>query len=155
MSQPAMDCGREVLEVVPLVMQTIRAEMRRHSAPGLSVPQLRTLAYLNRHGGASLGDVAEHIGLSLPSMSKLIEGLVARKLVTREADAKDRRRVQLGLTARGQELLAAARQATVVRLAALLGGLSAQEQERLRGVLELLRTRFSPRHEAPAPDGGG
>jgi hypothetical protein len=46
------------------------------------MPQFRTLAVIDRNANASLSDVTEHIGLTLPSMSKLVDGLVARKLAT-------------------------------------------------------------------------
>jgi len=75
MSSISLDeCARQVLETVPLVMRTVRAEMRRRRTADLSVPQFRTLNFLNRQAGASLSQVAEHIGLTLPSMSLLVEG---------------------------------------------------------------------------------
>ncbi len=77
-------CAQEILDVVPVVMRSIRAEMRRHRTADLSVPQFRTLAFIDRNADASLSDVAEHIGLTLPSMSKIVEGLVVRKFVTRQ-----------------------------------------------------------------------
>jgi DNA-binding MarR family transcriptional regulator len=89
------ECARQVLETVPLVMRTVRAEMRRHRAADLSVPQFRTLTFLSRQAGASLSQVAEHIGLTLPSMSSLVEGLVERKLILRNTHSVDRRRVTL------------------------------------------------------------
>ena len=98
-------CAQEILEVVPAVMRAIRAEMRRHRTADLSVPQFRALAFINGKADASLSDVAEHIGLTLPSMSKIIEGLVTRKLVTRQTHPTDRRRLMLALTARGQTAL--------------------------------------------------
>ena len=88
------ECARQVLEAVPLVMLAIRTEMRRHRGSDLSVPQFRVLVYLNRHAGASLSDIAEHMGLTLPSMSKMIDGLVLRGLVLRRTNPADRRRVR-------------------------------------------------------------
>ena len=90
----ADQCAHELLEVVPLVMRTIRTEMRGHRGADLSVPQFRTLVFLGNHGGASLSDLADFIGLTLPSVSKLIDGLVTRKLVARKVCTNDRRRVK-------------------------------------------------------------
>ena len=64
----ADECARQVLEIVPLVMAAIRTEIRTHRGSELSVPQFRVLIFLNRHAGASLSDIAEHLGLTLPSM---------------------------------------------------------------------------------------
>ncbi len=141
------DCGRALLEVVPPVMRVIRAEMRSQSKPELSVPQFRVLSYLNRNAGASLSEVADHIGLTRPAMSVLIDGLVNRKLVTRQTDPGDRRRLTLAVTRRGQDLYAAARQHTQARLAARLASLSAAERGALAATLEQLRSLFVPQEE--------
>src|SRR5512141_2900959 len=105
-------CAQEILDVVPAVMRTIRAELRRHRTADLSVPQFRTLAFIDRKADASLSDVAEHIGLTLPSISKIVDGLVTRKLVTRQTASDDRRRMTLALTTRGRSALQASREAT-------------------------------------------
>ena len=107
MANSAEACAHEVLDVVPLVMRAIRAELRRHRTADLSLAQFRTLAYLNSHAEVSLSEVAEHIGLSLPTMSKLVDGLLGRGLLTREEDPADRRRVILCLTERARQSWAA------------------------------------------------
>jgi DNA-binding MarR family transcriptional regulator len=137
------ECAHEVLEVVPLVMRIVRTEMRRGRATGISVPQFRTLLFLERQPGASLTAVAEYLGLTLPSMSALVEGLVERKLVDRSAAASDRRRVTLALTARGQSTLAAARQATLAQLAKKLAELSPAGRAAVVQGLETLRVLFA------------
>jgi DNA-binding MarR family transcriptional regulator len=138
------ECARQVLETVPLVMRTVRAEMRRHRAADLSVPQFRTLTFLSRQAGASLSQVAEHIGLTLPSMSSLVEGLVERKLILRNPHSVDRRRVTLTLTARGQSVLEAAHGATQAALAEKLAALSAQDRTIVVQAMQALRPLFEP-----------
>jgi len=77
MEDMSQTCASEVLETAPMVMQAIRGEMRaQRPSSSLSLPQFRTLVYLENHPGASLAQVAEHIGLTPPSMSRLIDGLV-------------------------------------------------------------------------------
>jgi MarR family transcriptional regulator for hemolysin len=141
-------CAQEILEVVPIVMRTIRAEMRRHRTADLSVPQFRTLAFIDRQADASLSDVAEHIGLTLPSMSKIVEGLVTRKLVTRQTHATDRRRMMLALTTRGQTALQTSREATRACLAEDLAALSGRQRETIAQAMEILRPVFTPQGEA-------
>ena len=136
------ECAHQMLEVVPLVMRVIRSEMRDHRTPDLSVPQFRTLAFLSHHAGASLSDVAEHIGLRLPSMSKLMDGLVARSLVKRETHPDDRRRVTLALTARGQTMLRAAHAATRTCLAERLAMLSASDRATVTQAMQVLHPLF-------------
>ncbi len=141
-------CARDVLEVVPSIMGTIRTEMRRHRTADLSVPQFRTLAFIDRNSGAALSEAAEHIGLTLPSMSKLIDGLVARKLVTRQTHPEDRRRLTLALTTRGLAALQASRAATRACLAEDLSALTDRERETIKQAMQILRPVFTPPGEA-------
>ena len=98
------ECVREVLDVVPFVMRALRAEFRKHRGNDLSIPQYRTLMFLRRSPGASLSDLAEHIGITLPSTSKLVDGLAERGLIDRQSSEVDRRRIVLTLTDSGAEL---------------------------------------------------
>ena len=104
MSATPQICARELLEVTPAIIQAIRVEMRAQRQHDLSVPQFRALAFISNKPGSSLSAAAEHIGLTLPTMSVLVEGLVQRGLVQRVPDLRDRRRVLLTLTAEGKAL---------------------------------------------------
>jgi len=140
-------CAHEVLEVVPLIMRALVNEIRRHRGPDLSVPQLRTLAFLNLHAGACLSDVAEHIGLTLPSMSKMVDGLVGRTFVLRHADTSDRRRVTLALTEGGRGALQAARETTQAFLAKRLATLGESELTAIAEAMGVLKPLFDGGHE--------
>lgn len=142
------ECAGQVLEAVPLVMAAIRTEMRSHRGSDLSVPQFRVLVYLHRHPGASLSDIAEHMGLTLPSMSKMIDGLVTRGLVARQLNPTDRRRVTLAPTTLGRRSMESAYQATESRLAARLTALSASDRRTVGKAMQVLATLFAPGREA-------
>ncbi len=136
-------CAGEVLEVVPVVMRDIRNHLRKHGAQELSVPQFRTLLFLNRHKGASLSYAAETIGLSLPSMSALVDGLVTRNFVKRRTDQNDRRRMTLELTDRGEGRLRSAHEATRTYLAELLERLTPDEKNSVIKAMQILRSIFT------------
>lgn len=144
MHPTADDCAHELLEVIPEVMQVIRAEVRRQRGRDLSILQLRVLAFLNGHPGANLSEVAEHVGLTLSSMSTQVTKLVQRKLVQREEAPQDRRYVTLTLTAAGGESLAAARLAAQSHLAHRCSQLPPSERTALMDALSILRTLFTP-----------
>jgi DNA-binding MarR family transcriptional regulator len=139
----AAECAREVLDVVPAVMRFIRSEMRCHRAAGLSVPQFRALTFLNRRAGASLSAVAEHLGLTPPSTSKLVDGLVERRLLSRQPSAADRRRITLTLTPAGQAILETARHETQARLAEVLAVLPPRDAEAVVRAMQALRPIFA------------
>ncbi len=136
-------CAEEVIEVIPAVMRTIRGLMRAQRSADLSVPQFRALGYVHRHPRTSLSAVAEHLGLSAPTVSRLIESLVSRGLVEREVAVTDRRYVTLQLSAQGTDLLTRTRQGTVRELTALLAGLEETEQADIMRGLRPLRTTFA------------
>ena len=85
------DIASLLMEVVPAVMSYIRAEIRKRRMPGLSVPHFRALIFVHHHQDASLSQVAEHMGLKLPSASKIVDVLTARKLMVRRHSKEDRR----------------------------------------------------------------
>ncbi len=137
------ECARAVLDTVPCIMQALRAQMRSRRGADLSVPQFRTLAFIGRRPSCSLSDVAQHVGTSLPSMSKLIDGLVERSLVGRIPESDDRRRVELTLTGEGEVLLAVVRDGTQTFLAGLFAEVTARERATIVEAMELLSPLFS------------
>jgi DNA-binding MarR family transcriptional regulator len=142
MTNDAHGCARELLEVVPLVARFIRSEMRRHRAPGLSVPQFRTLAFTERTGGTSLSGVAEHLGLTPPSTCRIVDGLEARALITRAQSPGDRRKVNLRITPEGRRALSDARRETHKSLAGILSSLRPDDVEKIVQAMGPLRAAF-------------
>lgn len=136
-------CAHELIDVIPDVMQLIRAEVRRQRGPGLSVLQLRALAFLERNPGSALSALADHVGLTLSAMSTQISNLVQRGLVRRSESATDRRFVTLTLTEKGQTRLLAVRQSAQASLAVVCAPLSAEEQATLINALAILRELVS------------
>jgi DNA-binding MarR family transcriptional regulator len=76
---------------------------------GLSMAQCKTLLELGGLGEASearqVGELAETLGVSVPSMSRAVDGLVKRRLATRVEDPDDRRVRRVAITERGKRLV--------------------------------------------------
>lgn len=143
-------CAREVLDVVPSVMRFIRAEMRGHRGPDLSVPQFRSLGFIERVAGTSLGGLAEHLGLTAPSASALIDGLSHRGLVRRLESPGDRRRLTLEITAEGSRVLASARDETQRSLSDRLAVLEGDELSEVTRAMSVLRRVFTAGTTTPS-----
>jgi len=126
-------CAGEVMETIPLVMQFLRTQMRSHSSSDLSVPQFRALTFLNRHPGASLSDLADHLGVTRATASAVTDRLVQRGLVDRRERPEERRHVVLSLTQAGSEYLQQVRQTTRSHIAKMFASLS---EEQLRCIVE-------------------
>jgi DNA-binding MarR family transcriptional regulator len=108
----------------------------------LSLTQLRALHVLAYDADQmSLKALADRLGLSLPAVSRSIDGLVQRGLVTRDEDAADRRMKQVRATAEAPELI---ERLTELRLAGIenfVATLSARERQRLAAALAPLAER--------------
>ena len=130
------------MDVVPLVMLHLRSWMRRHRVAGLSVPHFRALALLGRVGRSSLTEIAEHLGLSVPSVSRMVQTLVGRGLLVREAGTADRRQISLRLSDRGRAVLKNAQRNTENRLAEVLSRFSSEQRGEICQAAELLRGAF-------------
>ncbi len=136
------DTAHQVLDIVPQVMRVIRAEFRGQRSADLSMPQFRALAFIDSNDGASLSSLAWHIGLTLPSMSKLIDGLVSRGFVSRDEHHADRRKLCLRLTASGKKELASAFDHTEAFLADQLSTLAKEDLTTLLRSMQILKDLF-------------
>jgi DNA-binding MarR family transcriptional regulator len=140
-----------VLEVIPLVMRSIRKVFRSQRGPSFTVAEFRTLAFVNRNPGVSLSEVAEHIGIEAPTASKMVESLFQRGLLKRETDPSDRRRLQLSILPKGKRSVDTAIEHTRGFLAERLGHLSAEEQTAILRAMDLLKGAFAD-ESIPAKD---
>ncbi|MFP5361574.1 MAG: MarR family winged helix-turn-helix transcriptional regulator [Thermoleophilia bacterium] len=106
---------------------------------GCRVDEWRALDRLAQPGPHSMTDIGEATLLPGPSVTRLIDGLVADALVYRRADEDDRRRVLVQLTSRGRALQR--RMAALVERerATILGELDAEEVVLLTALLDRLR----------------
>ena len=141
-------CAEQLLEVIPPVMRRIKLLMRER-AGDLSVPEFRALGYIHRHPNASLSALAEHVGLSVPAASRLVDGLVRLLFVERGVSATDRRQITLRLTEQGSDLQARSRQRARGELAEILAALSDSERNDILRGLRPLRELFASTGEAP------
>jgi DNA-binding MarR family transcriptional regulator len=135
-------CATRVMEAVPLVMRFIRADMRAINATDMSVPQFRTLAFLDRHPGASLSELAEHLGVTRATASANTERLVQRNFIHCCDHPQERRRVELKLTQTGKEHLQTAREQTRAYIADLLDSLGDEQIAQIDTGLSLLKQVF-------------
>jgi len=136
------DCADRLLSLAPKLMQTLRVEMRAGRPPELTVPQFRSLVFYQYHPGGALSAAAEHLGLGVPSTSKVVETLVSRGLLKRESSEHDRRRVVIALTEAGARVLAAARKEASAVFTRRLDAMSELELSVLYAVLGTLQQVF-------------
>jgi DNA-binding MarR family transcriptional regulator len=112
---------------------------------GLSMTQTKALLELGGLGEAAepcqVSDLAETFGVSVPSMSRAVEGLVKRRLATRVEDPEDRRVRRVEITEKGKKLvetLVVVRQAGMEAFAASLDG---EQRRKLDAAVDSLMDR--------------
>lgn len=101
----------------------------------LSVAQYTTLSVLQSRGQLSNAQLASRAFISPQAMNEVVQGLEARKLVTRRPDPSHGRIVQLALTARGSDVLRQGDAAVRALEQSMLSSLTEIDRERLRTAL--------------------
>jgi DNA-binding MarR family transcriptional regulator len=125
----SMDAVRAVVRALRINTRAIELEI------GISLAQLFVLQQVAHRPATSLNDLAERTATHQSSVSVVVRRLVDRGLVTRRADAADKRRVQIELTADGKKLLVGAPETIQVRLMGALQQLNPAERKQLAQLL--------------------
>jgi DNA-binding MarR family transcriptional regulator len=113
-------------------------------ATGLSGPRLSALSVIVFAGPVTLGELAAAEQVQPPTMSRLVKGLEADGLVTRERDADDRRRQWIRATPEGRRLLQEGRDRRVSKLARELMRLPERERRQLARAVSILERLSRP-----------
>jgi DNA-binding MarR family transcriptional regulator len=108
----------------------------------LSFTQLKALCALEMDGEErSVKALAESMGVSLPAMSRAVDGLFERGFVQRDEDPADRRMKRVRLTDEGRTVPLALNEARLSALQELMSSLGDEEAEALEHALELILER--------------
>jgi DNA-binding MarR family transcriptional regulator len=108
----------------------------------ISFTQLKALCALEGEGEErSVKALAESMKVSLPAMSRAVDGLYERGFVQREEDPADRRMKRVRLTAAGRSVPRALSEARLSALSEFIGSLDVDEADELEHALELIVER--------------
>ena len=137
----AREAAREILEIIPLVMRTVAAELR--AAGEMPAPAHFALLSILNVRPRKLTDLASAQGVSMPSMSNSISAIAERGWVRRAAPDGDRRISMIELTATGRAALERVSRCAEGHLSEVLAPLDVPARRRLRGGLGILRKVFA------------
>ena len=127
-----------LVELTPRIIGVMRRTFREGKAE-LSVPQFRTMLFVQFHRGAALSVLAEHLGLRPPTVTRIVDGLQARGFLDRGSSGEDRRRKTLTLTAAGKSFIVAHHAQAAEALAEVLADMPDRDAEQLSAGLAALR----------------
>ncbi|MCX2727560.1 MarR family transcriptional regulator [Thermomicrobium sp. 4228-Ro] len=133
----------QLIEMIIEGMRDIVAYLHRRSPPpfdalDLTMAQLKVLFAVSCGGSLTISEIAERLGISLPTASHLVDRVVQLGLAARREDERDRRRTLVEITERGDALLRQVRQGNEQPWRELLAELAADDLAALlRGVQAL------------------
>jgi DNA-binding MarR family transcriptional regulator len=120
-------------------------QLRVIEESGLSMTQCKALLELGGLGEEAeprqVSDLAECFGVSVPSMSRAVDGLVKGGLATRLEDPDDRRVRRVAITAGGKELVDTLLLVRQAGLEAFANGLTAAQRRKLDAAIDSLMDR--------------
>ncbi len=136
-TSPRMD--EQLAWMIARVNRRLEEELADRLKPGgVPIEQFRILETLAQRGPQPMGALAAAALVEKPTLTKIVDRMVAAGLVFREPDEQDRRRVNIALAPEGSALYArldAVSAEQERRIAELLDG----DDERARSFMELLR----------------
>ncbi len=103
----------------------------------LTLPQFRALVFIAQHDATSSGALADALGVHPSSITRLVDRLVAKRLVARQNSAFDRREIRLTLTARGRSVVERVTRARRRDLTSILKHLSPADRSELTHALNV------------------
>jgi DNA-binding MarR family transcriptional regulator len=105
-------------------------------AAGIALQDWRVLAALRERDGQRLTELAQRTSIEVSTLSRLVGGLEANGLVSRNRDSGDARAIAIRLTAAGERVTATLTPAAQELETAALTGLSEAEIAQLKNLLE-------------------
>src|SRR5947209_11988338 len=132
------DIAQDLFDVFTrLGLSTLRGRRR---AGDLKEVEFLTLSILQAHGTMIVGNIQRMLGVLPAQMSRIIRSLEGRDrpLISCRINARDKRKIDVYLTAAGEKALLEYQGARVGRLVELLRDLSEEDQEDLVRLVEQL-----------------
>lgn len=127
------DLSQLIAQILPNIIQGVH--MGFLSAQTLTHTQFFVLIAIHSQGHSTMQKMADKMGVSMPTMSGIIDRLVAAQYVARQENPDDRRQVLVTLTKEGKGLIAQFQKAVGERWMDVLGVLDAYEVQAMAKIL--------------------
>jgi len=137
-ARAATDDGAVADQLHSAAIHLLRQLREEDVALGLGPLQLSVLSVLVFAGAQTIGALARKEQVAAPTISRLVDALVAAGLAQRRPSPEDARSILVSATAPGTRLMRGGRARRVARLQALLAGLSPGELRTVARAARLL-----------------
>jgi DNA-binding MarR family transcriptional regulator len=119
--------------------------LRTMEESGLTPTQCKALLALAGPGENAeprqITEIAERLGVSPPAMSRAVDGMFRKRLLTRVEDEQDRRVRRIAITPKGERLVAKLVSIRLASLEAFVSTLTAVQRRKLDAALDALLER--------------
>jgi len=144
-----------VLDQVISGYESLMQRLAESHAPGfleidITMPQAKLLYLLGALGDLRMSELVARLGVSLSTVSGLVDRVVEHGLATRREDPADRRHVVVGLTPAGSDFIDRFRELNARQMRELLEELDAADLALVRdafGALERAVSRLATRKD--------
>ena len=126
-----------------LLAQANRRLNKQLSEKGVPVDQWRILRVLHESDGLTMRELAEAVSLNRPTMTKVVDKLVADALAYRIPDPDDRRKVRIFLSNQGKSLFLQQDKHVSVHQELVETDYGIEETKKLKKMLETFLSRIS------------
>jgi DNA-binding MarR family transcriptional regulator len=145
MKPSSPDDTRKILEGISAVTrQLARASGGPDEGPPMTSTQRLALFETAVGGPLRLSELAERMGITAPTASRAVDGLVELGLLERLPDPADRRAVSIDVTAPGRARVEERMALAAAALEPAVAALSAQDRARLAALLARLADALEP-----------
>ena len=110
---------------------------------GIWGSQIPLLRYIEQHPGCTQRDIAEHLGVSDPTIATSIKRLQRAGMLDKAADTEDLRRNHITLTDQGRQTIARGRACYDQVVDRMMDGVSEEELDLLAGLLARLEENLA------------
>jgi DNA-binding MarR family transcriptional regulator len=105
---------------------------------GLTLPQCGAIETLHRKGMLPMNDLSRQMGVTISTMTRIVDILVRDNIVTRRENPGDRRKVCIDLTENGQTLAKKLQKCSLDYSKTIFDRIPEEEREKVCEALELL-----------------
>jgi DNA-binding MarR family transcriptional regulator len=126
---------RQVVLSATRVFVGVAAEALFAVADDVTLPQYRVLVLLDDREPRTMGALAEQLGVTPSTATRVCDRLTQKRLIVRRVDESDRRSVRVQLTKRGQRLVDAVTREREAKIDEILERMSIAAKRRLAAAL--------------------
>ncbi len=129
---------KELTSLLIATAKLIKSELREKSGNAVSFDQLKTMLYIKNHGKPTMKEIADHLAITPPSATSLVENLAKHKFVSRIFDERDRRIIRLEITPAGKKILENCYRHLLKTIERVFSNLNEKQVANLKDILKTL-----------------